>query len=211
MQEGKCILWIHIVHMSIVFLSVTVSVVLGPCFGFDKMDDFSVMFGKGEYTIFAYLYIVLIILFLMLVFFSSFSTIPYTIFYWIKRFLDSDGLPKASAYGVLLTLFSVLLMAIYPFGIMDMLGANEDVIDTSDWPFWLAACSVTVISTCFIPYMFIRLIYLRIIHLPMYRVYINTLKYQLTGYVILAAYWLTPLPDVLKQLVDNRFLYYWAR
>jgi len=209
--DGNRILWLHVIHMGIVFCSVTASYVFGACIGFDNLENYSIMYGNGSHSLLAYIYVILLIVFLFtLVVFSPFHTIPYAITYWVSKrnWRNPSG---TIGRGIFLTFITIVLVLTYPFLIFPRITATRNVIDASSWQVWLPVGLFIIISIYVLPYLFLHLNYPRFRELIAYGVYKKAIKLQAVVYALIIVYWLTPLPAALKQFIDNHYLYYWAK
>ena len=211
-KYGKWMLWFHITHATIVFVSVAVSSVFGPCFGLDNMDDYSIMYSNGGYTVIGEIYgILLMVYILTIVMFVTLHTIPYATMHWLERSRNRCVLTGKIDRGVILTLVTVILIPVYMFEIMPMLVAGRDVIDQTTWQIWLTVYVFIILSVYLFPYLFLHQSYPRLGQLPFYRIYKAIITFHLAIYSLILVYWLTPLPVLLQKYINAHYLYYWAR
>ena len=117
-KDGTWALWLHIVHMAVIFCSIAVTLVFGRCFDLDKISDFSIMYRDNGYTVVANLYRGCIIISFSMIFMGTFHTFPYLIIYWIRRLRNRIILSGTTTRGILTTLLVIILVAFCPFWVI---------------------------------------------------------------------------------------------
>ncbi|MFC1614504.1 hypothetical protein ACFL5K_04335 [Gemmatimonadota bacterium] len=204
MKEGTKSLVLHSIHTFIVLLAMLVSIILGPCFGFDHADYYICFYRNGDHTLLFYFYVWPLMIFIFLLIpFGAISVIPYILLSWIKHFQipGIDNLKKR----IWLTVFSLLLIIIHPLWTF----LFSDLI--MPYLFWTMAILTIIISTYYLPYAFIRLSYPNLSLLPKYRAYKAALTSQLIVYLLLLIYVISPLPEVLSEYIDSKYLHWLHR
>jgi ABC-type proline/glycine betaine transport system permease subunit len=207
MKQGFKPLLFHTIHTVFVFISVVITVVLGPCFGIDNIDEYTCFFHHGEYTLLSYFYGIPFVLFLfLLVIAGSFHLVPYNIMYLVKYWRNSVS--RSTMKGLGMSIIALLLITLHPFctfSFADAINRNFEF-----WPeiFWAIIFITIIISVYYLPYAFIHLSYPNISHIPRYRVYKAALTSQLILYLILLIYVNSSFPVALSEYIDNTYLHW---
>ena len=208
MKEGSKPIIFHTIHTAIVFISMVISIVFGPCFGFDNADEYTCIYHHGEYTFLSYFYGIPVLFFIiLLVIFGSFHSVPYGVMYWIKYWLNT-GLDNAKK-GMALTAVAFLLIIIHPFGPICLSDMSDRYIEWFSEFIWFVIFLSIIVAAYLMPYSFIRLSYPQLLHIHIYKVYSVFLASQLIIYLLLIAYSMTPLPEALSEYMDRKYLYWY--
>ena len=210
MKDGTKPLLFHTIHTIIAFIFVVVSVIFGPCFGFDDVEDYAFFWCQNGPTLLLQIYIWTIIIFAFLFFLlGSLHTVPYTIMYWVK-YWRNPGLGNAKK-GMRLTAISLLMIIVHPLGTLSFVDMLNDNKVFSPEIIWAVIFVYIIGATYYMPYTFIRLSYPKITQHKRFKKYRIFVVSQLVIYLILIIYVNSPLPEVLSEFMDRKYLhwYHW--
>jgi len=208
MLSGNRALLLYMIHLSILVIAVSVSVILGPVFGMDSVDEYSIMYMSGSYTLLAYVYGIIMLVFIVLaVFLSPLNALPYAVMFWLNWNRNKSGSSGIRRRGIILTAAMVTLIAIHPFTTIHMTGLTIGAGENWNFAFWAIVFLILFLTAYVIPFLFLSLIYSGLKQLKFYQMYRKCLIVQYAVCCLLVLYWNTTLPGMLRHFIDSRFLY----
>lgn len=207
-MNGDRALCLHIIHMSIVVFVVVISVLLGDVFGMDSIDEYSIMYAHGSYTLLAHVHGVIIMLFLVLVvLLTALNALPYTVLFWLNWIRKRNKSNGVAVRGIILTMAVLVLIAVDPYVTIHLTGLTAGSGENWSKAFWSIIFSILFLAVYVIPSLLLRFSYTEIQRLKKYSLYKKVLILQAALYSLLVLYWNTPLPGMLRHFMDSRFLY----
>ncbi len=170
-MNGDRALCLHIIHMSIVVFVVVISVLLGDVFGMDSIDEYSIMYAHGSYTLLAHVHGVIIMLFLVLVvLLTALNALPYTVLFWLNWIRNKNRSNGVAIRGIIATMAVLVLIAVHPYVTIHLTRLTAGSGENWSKAFWSIVFSILFLAVYVIPSLLLRLSYAEIKRLRKYSI-----------------------------------------